>query len=99
MSYKHTFDPIALLEYHDAVAWYGEKSLAAMDNFIAAVNVKIRMICAAPRLYRNVYKNSREVSLKKFPYSVVFFINEATKTIIITSVYHHKRNPKRKYAK
>ena len=97
MSYTHTYDPIALSEYHEAIAWYGEKSLIAVDNFIVEVDEKIKKICAAPGLYRNVYKNSREVSLKKFPYAIVYFINEATRTIIITSVYHHKRNPKRKY--
>lgn len=99
MSYSHTFEPVALLEYHEAIIWYGERSLMAVDNFIAAINEKIKTICLTPRLYKNIYKNTREVSLKKFPYSIVYFIDEATNTIIITSVYHHRRNPKRKYKK
>src|SRR4051812_38519412 len=99
MSYKYIYDPIALSEYHETITWYGERSLSAVDNFIAEVNEKIKKICAAPSLYKSVYKNSREVSLKKFPYSIVYYINAATKTIIIISIYHHKRNPKRKYIK
>ena len=99
MSYKYTFDPIAIDEYKQAVTWYGERSVSAMDNFILAVDEKIRNICLDPTFYRNVYKKSREISLKKFPYSIVYFINEEIKTVVITSVYHHKRNPKRKYTK
>ena len=99
MKYSHTFDPVALKEYHDSLSWYGLRSLNVAANFISAINERISNICSTPRLYRNSYRNLREVSLKKFPFSIVYFIDEATHTIVITSVYHHKKNPKRKYKK
>jgi mRNA-degrading endonuclease RelE of RelBE toxin-antitoxin system len=60
---------------------------------------KLKRICSAPTLYKITYKKYREASLKKFPYSLVYLINEKAKTILITSIYHHKRNPRRKYIK
>jgi len=97
--YKHYFDPIATSEYKDAVEWYGERSISSMENFINSVEKKIEALCKTPTLYKVTYKNHREVSLKKFPYSIVFIIDKKSKLIAITSIYHHKRNPRRKYNK
>ena len=99
MIYSHIFDDIAIEEYEQATSWYGQQSMSAMDNFIKSVDDKIRDICLTPYLYRNRYKKYRETSLNKFPYSIVYFVDENAKTISITSIYHHKRNPKKKYKK
>lgn len=85
MSYSHVFEPVILLAYHEAIAWYGERSFSAADNFVTAVSDKIENICANPTLYRSIYKNTREVSLKKFPYSIFYFTDEAAKQIVIAS--------------
>lgn len=99
MSCKYIFDPTALAEYAEAIEWYGERSDVAYNNFISEVDKKIEDICRAPTSYRNTYRKYRETSLKSFPYTIVYLLNEKTKTITITSVYHHKRNPRRKYRK
>jgi len=41
MSYKYTFDPIALLEYHTAIIYYGDHSTVAADSFINEFEEKI----------------------------------------------------------
>ena len=99
MSYKHSFDPVALAEYKEAIEWYGGKSVTALERFITALNEKVKAICLAPALYKRTYKSQREVSSNKFPYAIVYSVDETAKMITITSVYHHKRNPRRKYKK
>lgn len=99
MTYKYIFDPIALIEYLEAIEWYGERSIISLNNFLTSINAKIKDICQTPTLYRPTYRNYREVSLRKFPYTIIYLINERTKTIVISSIYHHKRNPNRKYKK
>ena len=99
MSYQYIFLERAQEEYEDALSWYKEGSLKATENFIEELNSKVSLICEDPLRYRNTYKNYRETSLKKFPYSVIYFIDEVDKTIIIQSVFHHKRNPRKKYKK
>ena len=99
MNCTFTFDPIALAEYMEAIAWYGERSDVAYDNFISEVDKKITDICTAPTSFRNSYRKYRKTSLKTFPYSIVYLLDEKLKLVTITSIYHHKRSPKRKYKK
>lgn len=97
MSYRHIYEPSALVEYKKAISWYQERNETAADNFVKEVKEKIIMICDNPLRYRNTYKKLRETSLKKYPYSIVYFVDEEKQLIIVFSVYHHKRNPRRKY--
>jgi len=99
MSYLYIYSPVALIEYKDAVGWYYLRSKKAAENFVIAIGRKIENICADPFLYRKTYKNFRETSIKKYPYYLVYFVDETERTVIITSVYHHKRNPQKKYIK
>jgi plasmid stabilization system protein ParE len=99
MSYRHIYTPFALMEYKDAVSWYAARSGQAAENFVKAVRDCIALICERPLRYRNGYKNFRETSLKKYPFYIIYFTDEGKKTVIIASVYHHKRNPAKKYVK
>ncbi|MBS1935209.1 MAG: type II toxin-antitoxin system RelE/ParE family toxin, partial [Bacteroidetes bacterium] len=45
------------------------------------------------------YKNYREAILSIFPFIVIYRINKKKKIVFIISVFHSKRNPKRKYLK
>lgn len=99
MAYQYIFDPIAATEYEDAFNWYEEKSTIAADNLIVAVQEAITVVCFNPYRYRNTHKNLRELSLKKYPYNLIYFIDEDKKLITVISLYHHKRNPKGKYDK
>jgi len=99
MKYKHRFDPLAVNEYEKAYLWYFKRSILAAENFVKEIDQCISLICTDPYRYRNPYKKFREISLKKYPFYIIYFIDDAIKTVIITSVYHHKRRPGRKYKK
>ena len=99
MMYKYRFDPVAANEYEAAYSWYIERSIKAADNFLTAVEEAIEIICANPLRYRKGYKELREITLKKYPFYLIYLVDEKKKTVIITSVYHNKRNPDRKYVK
>lgn len=99
MNYKYVYDPIALREYTEAIAWYKIRSDKAAVNFVKEVAESIKMICDNPLRFKNPYKNFRETSLKKYPYSIVYFLEDRKRTVIISSVFHNKRNPQKKYRK
>ena len=99
MPYQHVFDPVAADEYEDAFKWYEDKSIIAADKLIVAVQNAIEAVCTDPYRYRNTHKNLRELTLRKYPYNLIYFIDEKKKLIIVISLYHHKRNPKGKYNK
>ena len=85
MAYQYTFDPIAAGEYEDAFNWYEQKNVIAADNLIVAVQDAIMAICTNPYRYRNLHKNLRELTLKKYPYNLIYFIDENKKLITVTS--------------
>src|ERR1044072_8111187 len=99
MKYKFRFDPIAANEYEAAYSWYIERSEKAAENFIAAVDDAVETVCANPLRYRKSYKELREITLKKYPFYLIYLVDEKKKTVLITSVYHNKRNPAKKYNK
>jgi plasmid stabilization system protein ParE len=99
MKYKYRFDPIAANEYEAAYSWYIERSQKAADKFITTVEEAIDTICSDPHRYRKSYKDLREVILKKYPFYLIYSIDEKKKIILIVSVYHQKRNPDKKYLK
>ncbi|MBI1783272.1 MAG: type II toxin-antitoxin system RelE/ParE family toxin [Sphingobacteriales bacterium] len=99
MSYKAIYNPEALDEYKDAVSWYLERSDVAAEKFAAAINEKVKEICKDAYRYKTTYSFFKETSLKKFPFNIVYFIDENIKAVIISSIFHHRRNPKKKFKK
>ncbi len=99
MPYKYIFDPKAAGDYEKAYLWYQQRSEMAAGRLIIEVEEAIKRICADPYRYRNAYKKLRESSLKKFPYTLIFLVDDMKVLIVITSLFHHKRNPKKKYGR
>ena len=99
MSYSIAYQPRALKEYEEAAAWYKERSIQAAENFDSGIKEKIDILRKAPTHYRKTYKEFREVQLYKYPFNIIYFVDEAKKLVVISSIFHHKRNPKTKYRK
>ncbi len=97
MSYKLTFRKRALKEYNESFDWYGERSIQAGESFDIEVKVTLSKIEKQPDFFRKAHKNFREAKTAKFPYSIIYFINEKEKEIVITSIFHQKRNPRLKF--
>lgn len=97
MVHTYIFEPRAMLEYEEAILWYHQRSKQASINFELAVSEKISEICLHPKRYRNTKKHFRETKLKKYPFSIIYFIDEQLSIIVITSIFHSHRNPHKKY--
>lgn len=87
----------ALEEYEQSIEWYAERSIKASENFIIEVQESIEEIKHNPTQFKNRYKKYYEITLKKYPFDIVYIIEE--ERIVIMSIYHQKRNPKKKYKK
>jgi plasmid stabilization system protein ParE len=98
MSYHYIYTPAAMTEYKNALRWYQLRSIKAAENFVGTMNEKIGEICRDPLRFRNTYRNFRESSLKRYPFYIIYFVDDAKRLIVISSIYHHKRNPGKKYA-
>lgn len=99
MSYDYILLENAQKDYEDSLVWYDERSSQAADNFIVEIHKTITLICEHPARWRNRYKDFYELTLKQFPFTIVYKINDQKELIVISAIYHHKRNPKGKYRK
>jgi mRNA-degrading endonuclease RelE of RelBE toxin-antitoxin system len=97
VSYKIAYAPKAFTEYEQTVTWYVERSQQAAENFEAALNERMVLLRNEPARYKKTYKQFREVRLKGYPYSIIYFIDDSNKQVILFSIHHHRKNPRKKY--
>ncbi len=79
-------------ELAESMLWYlteGQSPRAA-ERFAEEVESAYREIQKAPYRYPARKKGLRAWPLKKFPFSIIYFIEQDE--IVVASVYHHKRS-------
>ncbi|MEA2327975.1 MAG: hypothetical protein QOE68_2934 [Thermoanaerobaculia bacterium] len=76
-------------EIEDASNWYGRRSPAAQIAFLREVDHSIAAIVKAPQRWTSYVDGTRRYVFRKFPYSVVYFIDDGM--VFIVAVAHDKR--------
>lgn len=66
------------------------------DNFLIQLHNCINTIHKNPTIFQVFKTHFRQLPLKKYPYIVVYSI-ENKNTIVILSVFHTSRNPNKKF--
>jgi plasmid stabilization system protein ParE len=100
MNYSYRLHPQAREDLANAYVWYEEAQTGLGERFVKTVKDKIDSILLSPGLYGSKKKGFRETIISKdFPFLVVYKIVESKKEILISSIFHAKRNPKNKYRK
>jgi len=78
-------------EIEEAAKWYGRRSPAAEAAFLGEVDHALAAIIDAPRRWTSFVDGTHRYVLRKFPYSVIYFVDEVV--IVIVAVAHDKRRP------
>ncbi len=99
MGYSYILLEAAQEEYESSVRRYIVRSEQSAVKFIEAIDVTLESICDYPTRWRNKYKNFFELGVKKYPFTIIYTIDNQNKLIIVHSMFHHKRNPLKKYNK
>lgn len=97
MSAKYVFHPLAQGEYEDSLEWYLKRSPQAARNFVNAVNEVLEKICETPYRWRNEFEHFHELALKKYPFVIIYSIEEDGKLVVICAVHHFKKESAKKY--
>ena len=94
--YKLQFHEKAEKEYTAAYVWYELQQEGLGDRFKLHVDAIVKKLLKQPLYFGYTKKPYREVSVFKFPYTIVFKLINKTNTVFISAVYHTSRNPKKK---
>lgn len=93
MDYKVIVSPRAQHEIDNAIGYYALYSQNAAKNFLIEVDNAYKLLAHSP-YFAVCYKNVRAFTLKRYPYSLLYVIDENNKTIQILACFHNKRHPK-----
>jgi toxin ParE1/3/4 len=89
--YRLKVRPEAETEIQDAALWYEEQSRGLGREFLRAFRAATAPLRRNPLLYRRVLDESRRVLLRRFPYAVMYEIQEPE--VVILACIHCARDP------
>ncbi|ANH82695.1 hypothetical protein A8C56_18460 [Niabella ginsenosidivorans] len=99
MNYKVILLPSAVQDIIEAHEWYEEKTPGLGEKFQSEISKRINIIKQHPDRFPVRKKPYRECPINKYPYLIVYSFDESGKEVIISAVFHTKRNSKKKYKK
>jgi len=85
------YHPKAKFEIQESMNWYDEKVTGLGLEFLFEVKSAETKIVQNPKLYSFYEGETRKCTLKRFPYSIIFF--ESAEKIILIAVAHCKLKP------
>jgi len=97
MTFQTVWSTRSRNELDAAWQWYENKLHGLGDRFVEEVLTRIRTIEKEPLKAIQRKPPFRESMVKVFPYLIIYRIDNRNNVIFIQSVFHTKRNPRRKY--
>ena len=92
MAYKVVIEPRALSDAQQAIDYYDEQQIGLGKKFNEALDKHISAIQKNP-FYQIHYKDYRVLPIKKYPYSIIFYLDEQIKAAYIIAVFNTYQNP------
>lgn len=93
MAFGLKFSARALREIGEAQEWYELRSPGLGAEFIAAMELQLKRLEAAPLLYAEVIPNVHRALLPRFPFGLFYAVRG--NLIHILAVLRDSRNPRR----
>jgi toxin ParE1/3/4 len=90
-TWRVVIDPQAEAEARASFRWYLARSATAATGFQVALKEAIDSLAEAPYRWPEVEEGIRRRLLNRFPYSILYEVDEHTVTIV--AVMHHRRHP------
>jgi plasmid stabilization system protein ParE len=94
MAYKLLLKPGVEEDVDIAYNWYEDQQNGLGEAFLAELVTYYRKLEDRPTIFSYFHKHYRQVSLKRFPYVIIFEIDKTA--VIVYAVFHTSRNPKNK---
>ncbi len=83
--------PLAEAEIIDAHDWYEARKRGLGAHFRKEIRHYLDRIANSPHHFRDIDKNLRCASLKGFPYSILFRVQDDT--VFVVGCFHTSRDP------
>ena len=91
MIYKVVIEPRAILDIQDSIDYYDSKQNGLGAYFYLVVEEHIETLSKSPS-FQIRYKDYHGFPIRKFPFILLYYIDEKLKTIYIMSVFNTNLN-------
>lgn len=91
MKYRMLIRHEAEVDLKYAFSWYEDKRPGLGYDFLLQVEAGLSYIGRNPESNPSEYKGARKYLVKRFPYKIIYLLEEAR--IVILAVIHGKRKP------
>ena len=95
MVFKVVVGKSAKLDIENILDWYAGESISALEKFIIGLYDRFEALSHTPELFGLIKQRPyfRKVKIKRFPYYIVYRIDENNARVIISALIHERRNP------
>ena len=76
----------------EAIEWYNEQSAGLGNELMNEFFDHLGQLHKNPQRFKFIFKPFRRKRLKRFPYRIIFKINEKYKRVTIAAFWHEKRD-------
>jgi plasmid stabilization system protein ParE len=100
MSYSYRLHPLVQQDMEASYSWYEDKTEGLGERFLEAVEKTIKKITLNPESFGSKKRKAfREAKVEGFPFTITYRILSSRAEIHIASIYHSRRNPRKKFRK
>lgn len=92
MKFKIVIEPRAIIDIQDAVDYYDSCQEGLGEYFYDTLEEHIDSLTKNPH-YQIKYKDYHSLPIKKFPFILLFYIDEVAKAVFILSIFNTSMNP------
>lgn len=92
MTLQFSFRPEAGDDLQAAYNWYEGERPGLGEDLKAAVAATLAMLAEHPQIRPVLYRGVRRVTLRRFPYSLYYFLH--TDRFEVIAFLHHRRSPR-----
>jgi plasmid stabilization system protein ParE len=95
MAYKVVVGKSAHTDIKNVLDWYAGESPVALEKFVQGFYRCLDDLSERPESFGLVRQRTRfrRVKIKRFPYLIVFRVDEMRSRVFIAALIHEKRNP------
>ncbi|MCF8370410.1 MAG: type II toxin-antitoxin system RelE/ParE family toxin [Bacteroidales bacterium] len=93
MNYEVIVSESAKVDIRTNARWYNTQKRGLGKEFTWSIKECIRILQSQPRTYQVRYKKIRFAIPDKFPYLILYDLNNQNRTIRIIGVIHSSQNP------
>ena len=83
--------PLAEVDIAEVALWYESTRVGLGDEFLKTVRSALATLGTNPTLHRVIWRNTRRIVLRRFPYCVYYRIVE-DRAVVLACLHGH-RNP------